>query len=196
MNDLRFPALPVPGDLILNNPAWLYPSPCAAGSGMAHLRIWTTRTAAPHTHLAIVSQMGIGASVTNSATSIHATLTHALNGPVVLLEHWPEQESHGPEHLDQVTITAGQPDWRRIWPTSVSNPDRSRFETWMNHHGHPLLTDATAAVIDTWIWGPHCLSPQHDACPREMCSLTGNADHPCRSQKLGCPYCGAPREPI
>ncbi|MFI6884001.1 hypothetical protein [Streptosporangium canum] len=191
MINLGFPNLPAPKSLILDNPVWVYPSTCGAGSGMARLRVWTTE--ATHLHLAVVSETGIGASTTNSVTSIHNTLTQALNGPVVILEHWPEQETYGPECLDQLIVTAGQPHWRRIWPTPPVNPNHCDFETWMFHHGGKLLAD-TASSVDSPIWGPHCLPSEHDTCGREMCRLTGKPDLPCRAQKLGCPYCGAPRE--
>jgi hypothetical protein len=130
-----FPDLPIPITMHTDNPFWRYPSACAAGEGVGHLRVWICPAAA---HLAIVTEMGLGASITNSIEDIWAALATGCGGRLVLLEHWPT-DPYADEHLDQVIIDGGTPHWRRIWPTPPSNPGHTRFEEWMTAYGHDLL---------------------------------------------------------
>lgn len=148
--NVTFPALTVPRELICNDPFWRYPSRCLAGEGVAHLRVWETANGTPGqvggTRLAVVTETGLGASITNSIQDIHAALTNAYGPRIVLLEHWPAGTGADPhEHLDQAVIINGEPGWRRIWPTPPTNPHHDQYDTWMNAHGHQLLATQTGA---------------------------------------------------
>jgi hypothetical protein len=61
--------LPPLGELIADEPFWRYPSATTAEEGVAHLRVWLTTGAEPG-HLAVVTETGLGASVTESAGHI------------------------------------------------------------------------------------------------------------------------------
>lgn len=134
--------LPAPRGLVTNDPFWRYPSQAGAGEGIAHLRVWRTG----HGHLAIVSEVGLGASITNSAEHIYAALaaTYGARG-LIVLEHWPaDQDLADEEHLDQVQIADdGTPYWRRIWPTPPTNPHHRSLDSWMWLYGHDLLNTSS-----------------------------------------------------
>jgi hypothetical protein len=134
------PDLPPLGELVTDDPWWRYPSACLAGDGIAHLRVW----AAGGGHLAVVSETGIGASVTNSITGIWAVLAARYPGPLTLIEHYPAAESFGGgEHLDLVHVDdRRQPAWRRLWPTSPANPDHDLLNAWMSRHGRVIIPDS------------------------------------------------------
>ena len=57
--------LPPLGELIADDPFWRYSSGAMAGRGVAHLRVWRTAGAQPG-HVAVVTETGSAASVTNS----------------------------------------------------------------------------------------------------------------------------------
>ena len=106
-------SLPPIGDLIADEPFWRYPlGGAVAGQGVAHLRVWLTAGSEPG-HLAVVTQTGSAASVTESAPRIWAALTGRYGPSVVLLEHHPAPETEeGAESLDLVRIGAdGSPHW-------------------------------------------------------------------------------------
>lgn len=146
-----FPDLPNPTELLADHQQWRYPSQCIAGYGIGRLRVWDgeramTSATLPYL-LAIVTETGQGASITNSIESIRAELATLYPGEnLVLLEHWPADQDGVEEHLDQVAF-AGPWDtdweqtvrWRRIWPTPPTNPDHQALQTWMNVYGHDLL---------------------------------------------------------
>ncbi|GAA4083005.1 hypothetical protein [Actinomadura miaoliensis] len=185
--DALFPPLPAPDILLLNHPRWWYPSSCAAGYGRARLRVWTATIDGDPAYLAVVTELGEGASVTNSAEHIRAVLDYALDLPLVVLEHYPaEQSPIDGEHLDQAARIGRDQQWRRIWPTPPTNPNHEVFETWMAVHGRDLLAldQAPSAPV---LWGPHC---SHDECGWHVCDHTGRIEHPCRRRLLGCPFCG------
>lgn len=132
-------ALTLPVQLIRCEQRWRYASSCAAGFGEARLLVWQ----APAGHVAAVTELGIGASVTNSAGHIWSALVAEYGQPLVLLEHWLAEDSHlgDGEHVDQVRVRNGQPEWRRIWPTPPSNPQHQEFERWIQPL-HELRTPA------------------------------------------------------
>ncbi|MEV6527388.1 hypothetical protein AB0M43_36240 [Longispora sp. NPDC051575] len=179
------PVLPVPGRLLLDQIAWEYPSPCAAGSGLARLRIWQTTTPSPG-HLALVTDSGIGASITNSIAEIWHTLRNALGAPLWLLEHWPADASE-PEHLEQVAVTGLRPSWWRAWPTSTDNPRHELLQVWMIVHGRDLLAASGHPTAD-FPWGPHCAHPECGP----TCQRATPAPGSCRARTLGCPLCPMP----
>ena len=78
-------------------------------------------------HLAVVTETGLVASVTESAGHIWAELARRHGPSLVLLEHYPAPEGgesrEGGESLDLVRIGAdGSPRWSRVWPTPEDNP--------------------------------------------------------------------------
>ncbi|MGV9836696.1 hypothetical protein ACWDUL_21245 [Nocardia niigatensis] len=125
-------------------PDWSYRSSCAAGYGIAHLRAFGDLG----TELVIVSERGIGASITNSAEHIWAAVADDFgnrNGDVpVLLEHWPAGAgATEDEHLDQLVVIDGKPHWRRIWPVPETNPDHAENAAWMQAVGHAVIAGLT-----------------------------------------------------
>jgi hypothetical protein len=132
--------LPPLGELIADDPFWHYPSATTADDGIAHLRVWTTATTPPG-HLAVVTETGLGASVTEPAGSIWAKLLRGCRAPLVLLEHYLAPEAGGAESLDLLRIGAyGSPHWTRIWPTPKDNPRHAELELWMTAHGHQIVS--------------------------------------------------------
>jgi hypothetical protein len=84
--------LPRLGDLVADDPFWRYPAGGLGREGAAHLRVWLTTE--PGTgHLAVVTETGPAASVTESAAHIWAELARWYGPSVVLLEHHPARTS-------------------------------------------------------------------------------------------------------
>ncbi len=70
-------------------------------------------------HLAVVTEFGLGASITNSIEDIWDDLRARRHGDLTLIEHYPAAESFPDDgdHLDQVIIGPSRaPTWRRVWP--------------------------------------------------------------------------------
>ena len=65
--------LPPIGELIVDQPFWRHPAWGLAREGVAHLRIWATATDPPG-HLAVITEIGFEASVTESAGRIWAEM--------------------------------------------------------------------------------------------------------------------------
>jgi hypothetical protein len=93
-------------------------------------------------HLAVVTETGAAAGVTESAGYIWAELARRYGPSLVLLEHHlPPEAAEGVETLDLVRIGAdGSPHWLRIWPSSEDNPRHARLELWMAVHGHQIVS--------------------------------------------------------
>lgn len=134
-----FPDLPPLGELLVDDPLWQYRSGTAAGGGVAHLRVWATKDGTDR-RVAVVTETGLGSSVTNSIEYVWASLASGESeSDVVLLEHWPQAESlSDDEHVDQVVVADGQPHWRRVWPTE-SNPNHEALNAWMAANGHEII---------------------------------------------------------
>lgn len=114
------------------------------GDGVAHLRVWTTATTPPG-RLAVITQAGPGAFITESAAPIWAELTRQYGPPLVLLEHCLAPEAGDAESLDLVRIGAdGSPHWTRIWPTPPDHPRHAELELWMAAHGHQIAGRAAS----------------------------------------------------
>ena len=137
--------LPPIAELIADEPFWRHPAWGLAGEGVAHLRIWTT-AADPPGHLAVVTETGLGASVTESADRIWAELVRRYGPSLVLLEHHPAPEfAEGVQTLDLVRIGAdGSPAWTLVWPTQQDNPRHAGLELWMTTYGHQILSGSAS----------------------------------------------------
>jgi hypothetical protein len=132
--------LPPLGELIVDDPFWRHPS-AMAGEGVAHLRVWLAAGAEPG-HLAVVTETGGAASVTESAGRIWAELAGRYGPSLVLLEHYLAPEfGEGMATLDLVRIGAdGSPHWSRVWPTPEESPRHAGLEFWMAAHGHQIVS--------------------------------------------------------
>jgi hypothetical protein len=138
--------LPPLGDLVADEPFWRHPAGGVAREGVAHLRVWLTSDPEPG-HLAVVTETGLAASVTESAGRIWAELARRYGPSLVLLEHCPAPElGEGMETLDLVRIGAdGSPHWTRVWPTPEDNPRHAGLELWMAAYGHQIVSWAAGA---------------------------------------------------
>jgi hypothetical protein len=137
--------LPPLGELVADNPFWRYPSGTSGREGVAHLRVWLTAGPEPG-HLAVVTETGLAACVTESAGHIWTELARGYGPSLVLLEHYPAPEAgEGGESLDLVRIGAdGSPHWSRVWPTPEDNPRYAGLELWMAAHGHHIVSRPTS----------------------------------------------------
>jgi hypothetical protein len=143
--------LPPLGGLVADDPFGRYPSGILGREGVAHLRVWLTAGPEPG-HLAVVTETGLVASVTESAGHIWAELARRYGPSLVLLEHYPAPEGgeirEGGESLDLVRIGAdGSPRWSRVWPTPEDNPRHAGLELWMAAYGHHIVS-RTASEFD------------------------------------------------
>jgi hypothetical protein len=140
--------LPPLGELVVDEPFWRHPAWGLAREGVAHLRIWTTAADLPG-HVAVVTETGLGNSVTESAGRIWADLARRYGPSLVLLEHHPAPElAEGVETLDLVRVGAeGSPQWTRVWPTGEDNPRHAGLEQWMATYGHKIV-DKPASWFD------------------------------------------------
>jgi hypothetical protein len=132
-------SLPPLRELIADEPFWRYPVG-ASGEGAAHLHVWLT--AGPeHGYLAVVTEIGSAAEVTESAGRIWAALTGRYGPSLVLLEHHlPPELSDAMETIDLVRFGAdGSPHWLRVWPTPEENPRHAGLELWMANHGYQIV---------------------------------------------------------
>lgn len=137
--------LPPLGELVADDPFWRYPSGTRDREGVAHLRVWLTAGSEPG-HLAVVTETGLAASVTESAGRIWAELASRYGPSLVLLEHNLAPEAgEGMETLDLVRIGAdGSPHGSRVWPTPEDNPRHAELELWMANHGHQIVSRPTS----------------------------------------------------
>jgi hypothetical protein len=138
-------SLPPLGELIADEPFWKYPI-STAGAGVAHLRVWLTSGPEPG-HMAVVTDIGSAAEVTESTGQIWADLVRRYGPSLVLLEHHPAPETgEGAETLDLVRIGAdGSPHWLRVWPTPEENPRHTGLELWMAVHGCQVVGKPASA---------------------------------------------------
>ena len=128
------------GELVADEPFWRYPTGLA-WEGVAHLRVWTTATDPPG-HLAVVTETGAAAGVTESAPHIWAALARRYGPSLVLLEHHLAPEAgEGAETLDLIRVGAdGSPHCTRVWPTPEDNPRHAGLELWMATYGHQIIS--------------------------------------------------------
>jgi hypothetical protein len=137
------PEVPDPaGSLAIDLPDWRYSSSAAAGHGYGRLRLFLPGCGGT---LAIVTETGRGATVTNSDAEIVAAL-HELTRSVgrdparlAVLEHWPAAESgHAGEHVDQMS---GRVVWRRVFPLDDGDlpAEQRALRDWWDRFGRALL---------------------------------------------------------
>jgi hypothetical protein len=133
-------SLPPIGELIADEPFWHYRTG-TAGQGAAYLRVWMTAGPEPG-HLAVVTETGSAADVTQSARQIWAELVRRYGPSLLLLEHQPAPVAgEGAETLDLVRIGAdGSPRWLRVWPSPEDNPRHPGLELWMAVHGCQIVS--------------------------------------------------------
>src|SRR5207247_575322 len=94
--------LPQLGELVADEPFWRYPAGGLGRKHVAHLRVWLTTGPEPG-YLAVVTETGLAASVTESARHIRAELARRHGPAVVLLEHHLAPElAEGAQTLDLV----------------------------------------------------------------------------------------------
>lgn len=95
----------------------------------------------PRGYVAVVTQTGLGDSVTESAGRIWAGLVRRYGPPLVLLEHYPAPElAEGVETLHLVRIGAdGSPHWTRVRPAPQDHPRHAGLEVWMASYGHLII---------------------------------------------------------
>jgi hypothetical protein len=138
--------LPPLGELVADEPFWRYPSGAPGREGVAHLRVWTTATVPPG-YLAVVTETGSAAEVTESAGYIWAVLARRYGPSLVLLEHnFAPESGEGTETLDLVRVGAGgSPHWLRVWPTREDNPRHAGLERWMAVHGYQIVSKPASA---------------------------------------------------
>jgi hypothetical protein len=133
--------LPPIEELIADEPFWRFPLPGAiAREGVAHLRVWLTAGSEPGP-LAVITETGSAASVTESISHIWAALAHRYGPSIVVLDHHltPVTEE-GAETLDLVRAGAdGSPYWLRVWPTAQDHPRHAGLELWMALHGYQII---------------------------------------------------------
>lgn len=103
--------------------------------------MWLTAGAEPG-YLAVVTETGSTAEVTESAGSIWTALARRYGPSLAVLEHHPPPETgQGTETLDLVRAGAdGSPHWLRVWPTPEGNPRHAGLELWMAVHGYQIVS--------------------------------------------------------
>lgn len=122
----RWPLMTHPVELIRAEERWPYDASVGAGYGIARLLVWKMPTG----HVAAVTDLDNGASITNSAEHIWAALADQYGEPLVLLEHY-RADGIDEEHVDQVDMLDGRPRWRRICPTPPSHPQHHELREWV-----------------------------------------------------------------
>ena len=100
-------------------------------------------------HLAVVTETGPSASVTQSAGQIWAELAWQVRAIARPPRALPRSRGRdGEETLDLVLIGAdGSPRWSRVWPTPEEHPRHAGLELWMAVHGHQIVS-RTASQFD------------------------------------------------
>ncbi|MFF8786745.1 hypothetical protein [Streptomyces sp. NPDC015125] len=89
----------------------------------------------------ILTETGIGVTITNAAEEITAKLSRHIPGNLVVLEHWRAGNGADHDRLAQVRAPNGRSArWRAIWPIPPANPRYEAHRDWMHAYGHTLLT--------------------------------------------------------
>ena len=141
------PPLPDITTPLHDDPYFRYDSRCAAGHGVARLRLWRTAEHTDPVRLAVLTESGRGASLTNSAHEVWRTLTARYGHDLVVLEHWPAGEGIGGEHLDRLVVADGRDHYMRVWPAGENHPLRSDLDAWVDRHRAKLGLGCTRGTL-------------------------------------------------
>lgn len=129
--------LPNLGLKVFDQAEWRYRPDLHGPSGEARLRVWRAEGGG---FFAVVTETGLGLSVTSAAADIWQRVERRYAGEAfALAELWPEGHS-GEEHVDLVLPPrGGQVSWRRLWPAGELVPLRSVLDTWWLVNGADIL---------------------------------------------------------
>lgn len=132
------PWLPALEALVHSDPRWAYRGSDGA-PGTAFLRVWRAGVG----HLAVVTELGDGRSVTNASREIRSALAGLYGEPLALAEHWPaSQAPESGEHVDLV-LPPGWPGgqgWAALWPVGRDNPRYEANRAWWEAYGHQIAS--------------------------------------------------------
>jgi hypothetical protein len=127
------PWLPYLDEMTHHDPRWVYRDADGV-EGQAVLRVWR----ACEGYFAVVTETGIGRSVTTAAQAIRAQLVARWGEPLTLAEHWPAAQSpETGEHVDLV-LPPGYPGgqgWAPLWPIGKTAPHAEVFSAWWLAYG-------------------------------------------------------------
>jgi hypothetical protein len=128
------PRLPSLGELVHCDPKWVYRDGDGV-TGQAVLRVWR---AGPG-HFAVVTETGVGRSVTTAAQAIRAALAEQWGEPLTLAEHWPASQAPA-EHVDLVlpSGTPGGRGWMPLWPVGRHAPHAEVHSAWWMAYGDQI----------------------------------------------------------
>jgi hypothetical protein len=124
------PWLPALGELARRDPLWEVRD---GARGLYLLRVWKAGAG----HFAVVTELGIGRSVTNAAHAIRAQLAAEFGEPLGLAEHWPE--SQAPEAGEHVDLVLPGDRWAPLWPVGRKAPHYEVCRAWWEAYG-PEIT--------------------------------------------------------
>jgi hypothetical protein len=127
------PLLPHLDELVRFDPLWEVRDSDGA-HGFFLLRVWR---AGPG-HFAVVTEKGIGRSVTNAAQAIRAVLEAEYGEPLTLAEHWPVAQSpEMGEHVDLVLPPGfpGGQGWSPLHPVGPRHPHAEILAAWWLAYG-------------------------------------------------------------
>ena len=130
-------APPALGAQLVDDACWRYPSrDCPGGTGIAWLRVWS----AGDGHLAVVTELGRGVSITKAIADIWQSLASRFPGPLIVIDTGQATEApESEEHLDLVHVRDRTPQWQRLWPTPPASPNHVGFDAWMAAHQRTIL---------------------------------------------------------
>lgn len=116
------PFLPIPGELVVDNPLWTFQPERNGPRGYARLRVWK---GLHRGHLAVVTPVDGEMSVTTGAACIWGTLFGMYGPALALAELWPASAGlDGELHLDLVQVAPGsqRATWQRLYPIGEEHP--------------------------------------------------------------------------
>jgi hypothetical protein len=181
--------LPLLGELVADEPFWRYPAGGPGREEVAHLRVWLTTGSEPG-YLAVVTEIGPAASVTESAGHIRAELARRYGPAVVLLEHHLAPGlAEGAQTLDLVRFGAdGSPHWSPglADPAGASPSRRPR-----GMDGRPWIPDRRPAGAMVRLWPGRreltvCSCHPSDPARRRRARVARSRDvRPCRAVDSG-----------
>jgi hypothetical protein len=131
------PLLPHLDEMVHFDSEWVYRDADGA-EGMAVLRVWRAGSG----HFAVVTEKGVGRSVTNAARAIRATLAGQWGEPLTLAEHWPESQAPV-EHVDLVLPPGSRNSHAPLWPVGPRAPHAEVNVAWWMAFGAEI-TDIPA----------------------------------------------------